>query len=93
MTFRLIASLIAGATFLGVAGSALATGLATCDSGDPSTWVSQETLKVQLEGEGYEVRRIKVDGGCYEAYVVDESGEMSERYYNPVDLSFIPTDG
>lgn len=55
--------------------------------------MSQEKLKVQLEGEGYEVRRIKVDGGCYEAYVVDASGEMSERYYNPVDLTFIPTGG
>ena len=85
-------AVLGGVAALGLTGPAFATGLATCDSGDESTWKSQDELKAQLESEGYEVRRIKVDGGCYEAYVIDSSGEMTERYYNPVNFEFIPTD-
>jgi hypothetical protein len=92
MKLRISMALLAGVAALGIAGSAFATGLATCDSGDESTWKSQDELKAQLEGEGYKVRRIKVDGGCYEAYVINNTGEMTERYYNPVNLEFIPTD-
>ena len=93
MASRCLLVSVTGAAFLALFGSAYATGLATCDSGDPSKWMSDDQLKAQLVSEGYEVRRIKVDGGCYEAYVIDASGEMSERYYNPVDLTFIPTNG
>ena len=88
----LTATILAGAAAISFSGIASATGLATCDSGDPSTWKSEDDLKAQLEGEGYEVRRIKVDGGCYEAYVIGSDGEMQERYYHPVDFEFIPTE-
>jgi hypothetical protein len=87
---RLLAT-IASAALFGAVHSASGSGLATCDSGDPSSWKTEDQLKAQLVTEGYEVRRIKIDGGCYEAYVIDASGEMTERYYNPVDLTFIPT--
>jgi hypothetical protein len=93
MASRCLLAGVTGVAFLALIGGAYATGLATCDSGDPSKWKSQDQLKAQLASEGYEVRRIKVDGGCYEAYVIDASGEMSERYYNPLDLTFIPTNG
>ncbi|MGH8168570.1 MAG: PepSY domain-containing protein, partial [Woeseiaceae bacterium] len=42
-----------------------ATGLATCDSGSEDTWRPQEELKEQLVKKGWDVRRIKIDGGCY----------------------------
>jgi hypothetical protein len=87
-----VLAIITGAAVLSLVDIASATGLATCDSGDPSKWKSQDQLKAQLVSEGYEVRRIKIDGGCYEAYVIDAAGDMSERYYNPIDLTFIPTD-
>ena len=71
MVSRSILAALTGAAFLSLSGAAFATGLATCDSGDQSKWKSQDQLKAQLEKEGYEVRRIKIDGGCYEAYVID----------------------
>jgi len=88
--FRRITIAVAAAFCL--VGTGWATGLADCDSGDPSTWKSQDDLKAQLEGEGYEVRQIKVDDGCYEAYVIGSDGEMQERYYHPVNFEFIPTE-
>ena len=68
-----------------------ATGLATCDSGSPDTWQSQEKLTKMLTDKGLTVRRIKVDGGCYEAYVVNEKGERIEAYFHPQTLAPVPT--
>jgi sulfoxide reductase heme-binding subunit YedZ len=40
-----------------------------------------------LTDKGWTVRRIKIDGGCYEAYVVNEKGERWEAYYHPQTLA------
>ena len=56
---------------IGVAG---ATGLATCDSGSPDGWQPQDKLSAMLKEKGWEVRNIKVDGGCYEVYAIDDKG-------------------
>ena len=65
----------------------MATGFATCDSGAESTWQSQDKLTKLLTDKGWTVRRIKIDGGCYEAYVVNEKGERWEAYYHPQTLA------
>jgi hypothetical protein len=82
-----------GATILCALGAASlhATGLATCDSGDPKTWQSQDTLKSQLVAKGWKVNRIKVDGGCYEVYAIDEAGKRVEAYFHPKTLAPVPT--
>jgi hypothetical protein len=71
--------------------AAYATGLATCDSGPESGWQSQETLTKILVDKGWTVRRIKIDGGCYEAYVITDKGERQEAYFHPVTLAPVPT--
>ena len=72
--------------FSTLAGQAFATGLATCDSGDPEGWQSKETLKQKLEAAGWEVRRVKEDGGCWEVYAMNAEGERVEAYFHPVTL-------
>jgi len=67
------------------------TGLATCDSGSEDTWQPQSKLKEQLEARGWDVRRIKVDGGCYEVYALDEKGQRVEAYFHPQTLESVPT--
>ena len=68
-----------------------ATGLATCESGPQSGWQSQETLQKRLTDQGWQVRRIKVDGGCYEVYAIDNKGQRVEAYFHPVTLASVPT--
>jgi hypothetical protein len=63
-----------------------ATGLATCNSGEPSTWQSKETLTEKLVKAGWEVRLVKVDGGCYEVYAINDKKERTEAYFHPVTL-------
>ena len=70
---------------------AYATGLATCDSGPQSGWQPQATLEKQLTEQNWKIRRIKVDGGCYEVYAMNEKGERVEAYFHPVTLQPVPT--
>ena len=78
-------------TALLATGPAGATGLATCESGPRSGWQSAELLKTQLEARGWTIRRIKIDGGCYEVYAIDEQGQRVEAYFHPVTFAPVPT--
>lgn len=80
--------LLAGA--LCAAPAAHATGFATCDSGSSDGWQPQEKLADQLKAKGWQVRRIKVDGGCYEVYALDEKGGRVEAYFHPRTLAPVP---
>lgn len=70
---------------------ASATGRATCESGPEKDWQSTEILTKQLEAKGWKVRRVKVDGGCYEVYALDEKGQRVEAYFHPKTLEPVPT--
>jgi hypothetical protein len=74
-----------------VSAPAFSTGLATCDSGSQDTWQPQAKLEEQLKAKGWTVRRIKVDGGCYEVYALNEKGERVEAYFHPQTLESVPT--
>ena len=79
------------ATVLWIAASAGATGLATCESGPKSSWQAQEKLENQLiDQNGWKIRRIKEDGGCYEVYAFDKNGDRVNAYYHPVTLALVP---
>ncbi len=82
-------ALSAGMMFSGLA---LATGLATCDSGPEESWQPKESLQAQLEEKGWTIRRIKVDGGCYEVYALNENEERVEAYFHPVSLEPVATE-
>jgi len=71
------------------AGNAWATGLATCDSGPEENWKPSEELVELLSEKGWEVRRVKVDGGCYEVYALDENGERVEAYFHPETFELV----
>ena len=66
-------------TFL-AAGTALAS--ERCDVPE-SEWQSSEALEQKLSDDGWEVKRIKTENGCYEAYAIDDQGRQVEAYFNP----------
>ena len=72
---------------IGLLQSAHATGLHTCDSGDKSKWQSKQVLEQKLTNEGWKVRKIKEDGGCYEVYATTPEGERGEAYFHPESLA------
>jgi len=67
-----------------------ATGFATCDSGPREAWQPEEKLTAMLKGKGWQIRRIKEDGGCYEVYAFNEKGERVEAYFHPRTLAPVP---
>ncbi len=49
-------------------------------------WQSQDALKAQLKKDGWQVRSISVEHGCYEAKAIDAKGKRVETAYNPKTL-------
>jgi hypothetical protein len=76
-------------TFFTLTGAAQATGLMTCKSGDRSTWKSQQELTRKISADGWKVRHVKVDGGCYEVYGTSPKGQRVEAYFHPVSLELL----
>lgn len=75
--------IIAGATALPVTPAA-ATGVIKCNAGPQSGWKSRADLEARLKKEGWEIRKSKPDGGCYEVYGTLPTGERVEAYFHPV---------
>lgn len=46
-------------------------------------WQSQSILVKKLEGQGWKIRNMKVDSGCYEVYGTDGNGKARETHFNP----------
>lgn len=87
---RFLGGLGAAAALTLSASGAHATGLATCDSGPRDSWQAQDKLAATLKEKGWQVRRIKEDGGCYEVYALDEKGQRVEAYFHPRTLAPVP---
>ena len=64
--------------------SAQATGLHSCGETDRDAWLSQSALTKMLEAQGWSVRRMKEDGGCWEVYGTTPEGQRVEGYFHPV---------
>ena len=81
--FRLILAASALPLTLTVATPAAATGKMTCDA-PKAKWKSIASLQQRLTRQGWQVRKAKVDGGCYEVYGTDPKGNRVEAYFHPV---------
>jgi len=77
---------IAAALALAASASpAAATGKMTCDA-PQAQWKSMDALQAELAKQGWQVRKAKVDGGCYEVYGTDPEGNRVEAYFHPVSF-------
>lgn len=91
MTYLTLPAVIVAIALSAAAFGAQATGLATCDSGPKEGWQPQSKLEQMLKDKGWQVRRVKEDGGCYEVYALDDKGQRVEAYFHPVTLAPVPT--
>jgi hypothetical protein len=57
---------------------------------DPiAQWQSREVLKAKLEQQGWVVKRIRIDDGCYEVRAMDEQGRRVKATYAPASLTLL----
>ena len=68
------------------AAPALADGYKDCTKLDKAKWKPAAEAEAKATALGYEVRRSKVEGSCYEVYGV-KGGKLFELFYSPEDLS------
>ena len=77
-------TILAVAVAIAAAGPAFAEG--KCSSAPKSKWQPKSALETQLQGDGYKVRQIKVEGGCYEVYATDKDGKRANMAFNAETL-------
>lgn len=62
---------------------AQATGRYICDPVDKANWLTEEQLTDKLTKIGWQVNRMKEDGGCWEVYGTTPDGLRVEGYFHP----------
>lgn len=70
--------------------AALADGYKDCTKLQKSSWKPASSAEAEAKAAGYEVRRTKIEGSCYEVYGVKD-GKTYELFYSPEDLSLKQT--
>jgi hypothetical protein len=65
-----------------------ADGKKDCTTAPRANWKPQADAEIAAKAAGYEVRRSKVEGACYEVYAVKD-GKRYELFFDPVDLKLM----
>ena len=83
----LIKASIVGLSFavLGIS-PVFADGFKNCTKIAKASWKPASEAEAAAKAAGYEVRKSKVEGSCYEVYGV-KGGKLFELFYSPEDLS------
>lgn len=79
--------------------SALVAGVAHAE--DESTkcdvpkdkWMTEDAMKAKAKELGLDVRKIKIENGCYEVYAIDSKGKKVEQIFNPETGVQVGTEG
>lgn len=54
-----------------------------CPNVPRDQWMSDAAITEKAKGMGYDVRSIKAEDGCMEAYATDKDGKRVEIYFHP----------
>ena len=76
------------AAFAGI-GTAAADDVCTVPQAE---WQPQDALQKKLQAEGWKIKNIKIDDGCYEVYATDASGARKETYFDPKTFAVMKED-
>ncbi len=53
---------------------------------------AQSVLQTKLEKDGWKIKQIKVEAGCYEVYGTDAAGKRHETLFDPKTLEVVGED-
>ncbi|WP_429818377.1 PepSY domain-containing protein [Ensifer sp. B1-9] len=54
-----------------------------CTQAPKDKWLSENSIKDKAKATGLDVRRVKMEGSCYEVYAIDAKGNKVEALFNP----------
>lgn len=57
---------------------------AKCEAHPKDKWIKEADFKQKLEKDGYQIKKFKVDGNCYEIYGKNKEGKKVEIYFDTV---------
>jgi hypothetical protein len=63
-----------------------ADGFKNCTKAAKTSWKPASDAEAAAKMAGYEVRKSKIEGSCYEIYAVKD-GKLFELFYSPEDLT------
>jgi hypothetical protein len=65
---------------------------AQCKAQPKDTWQKEADFKKKLTAEGYQIKKFKVSGNCYEIYGKNKDGKKVEIYFDPVSGTPVKSD-
>ena len=89
MSFRRIlkaSTLLAAAAAVGLAVPAQADGDIICKAGPKDGWQKISKLKKKVWLEEWKLLKMQVEGDCYEVYARTKEGQSIEAFFHPVTL-------
>jgi hypothetical protein len=73
-------------TAVAIALSSPALAAGKCSTSPRAAWQPQAKLEAQLASEGFKVRQVKVESGCYEVYATNKDGKRENIAFNAETL-------
>ena len=69
---------------LAIAGPAFAA--SKCSDAPKANWQPQATLETKLKADGFVIKQVKIEKGCYEVYATDKAGKRANMAFNAETL-------
>ena len=66
-----------------VAGTVMAEENRSCTTVSNDKWLTEDAVRAKAAEAGYDVRKLKVEGSCYEVYAIDAKGNKVEALFDP----------
>lgn len=60
-----------------------------CATTPKAQWQPKSALETKLQADGYKVKQIKIEGGCYEVYATDKAGKRANMAFNAQTLDMV----
>lgn len=52
-------------------------------------WQTEQAFRDAIKAKGWEIKKFKIDDGCYEIYGYDEKQRRIEAYFNPKTFDIV----
>lgn len=82
MKKMLVTLLLSSTAVSGIALSGSAMAGDRCDV-PRAEWQSEDAFRQEVAAKGWEIKKFKIDDGCYEIYGYDDKDRRVEAYFDP----------